>query len=176
MITGSDKRTPESVEITHEHAGSDKDQKQAGDETVDTGGLCDRAAQKHGAGDVALALGLTADGLQSLRGSVAFTDTRADTCDQSASRADAAASQCDYCFRAVYCFSAVYCFPAAYDFLQFAVFLPFCDLKPDSLPSETVSETAARSFPDQPSAAFAMYMIVSIVKIKACIHPVNQSK
>lgn len=28
----------------------------------------------------------------------------------------------------------------------------------------------------QPSAAFAMYMIVSIVKINACIAPVNQSK
>ena len=67
----------------------------ASDEAVNTGGLGKCNAQDQGAGNVALALGLAANGLAGSSGSVAFADTGADTCDQCAACADAAACQGD---------------------------------------------------------------------------------
>jgi hypothetical protein len=83
------------AQVVHEHAGSGKDQQQAGDEAVNTGGLGQCDTQDHGAGDVALALGLTADSLTGSGGTVTFADTRADTGDQSKTGTDGAASQGD---------------------------------------------------------------------------------
>ncbi len=64
-------------------------------ETVNTRGLCDSAAEQHGARHIALALRLTADGLQCLCDSVALTDTGSDTGDQCATRTDAATHERD---------------------------------------------------------------------------------
>ena len=72
-----------------------KDQQQAGDEAVNTGGLGKCNAQDQGAGNVALALGLTAHSFTGSSCCVAFADTGADTCDQCAACADAAACQSD---------------------------------------------------------------------------------
>ena len=83
------------AQVVHEHTGSNEDQQQAGDEAVDTGGLGQSDTQDHGAGDVALALGLTADDLTGTGGTVTFADARADTGDQSETGADGAASQSD---------------------------------------------------------------------------------
>ena len=39
---------PGSAEEVHKHARCNENQQQTGNETIDTGGLCDCAAQKHG--------------------------------------------------------------------------------------------------------------------------------
>ena len=74
-----------------ERVGSHEDQQNGDNQRVDTGRLGDGATQNHGRGDVALRLGLTADGLARLRHGVTFTETgaestdaHADTCAQSA--------------------------------------------------------------------------------------------
>ena len=89
------------AQVIHEHTGSGEDQQQAGDKAVDTGGLGQCDTQNHGAGDVTLALGLTADGLTGSSSTVTFADTRADTSNQSQTCADAAASQSDTFARTV---------------------------------------------------------------------------
>ena len=67
---------PESAQIVHEHTGCEEDEQQAGDEAVDTGRLRQCNAQDQGAGDVALAFGLAANGLTSRSGGVAFAECR----------------------------------------------------------------------------------------------------
>ena len=84
---------PESAQIVHEHTGSHEDQQQTGDEAVDTGGLGQSDTQDHGAGHIALALGVPTDDFTGTCGAVTFAYTRADTCDQSLTGADAAACQ-----------------------------------------------------------------------------------
>ena len=81
--------------MLHEQARCQEDQQQAGDEAVDTGGLRQCNTQDQGAGHVALALGLTADGFTGSCCCVAFADAGADTCDQCTACADAAACQSD---------------------------------------------------------------------------------
>ena len=81
--------------MLHEHTGGDKDQQQAGNEAVNTGGLGQSDTQDHGAGKVALALGIAADDLTGTGGAVTFADTRADTGDQSKTGADATTCQSD---------------------------------------------------------------------------------
>ena len=75
--------------------GSYEDQKQAGYETVNTGGLCDRASKKHRTCYITFAFRLTSDRLKCLCYGVTFTDTRSDTCDQGASCADCASCESD---------------------------------------------------------------------------------
>ena len=83
------------TQIAHEHAGRDKDQKKACDETVNTRRLSDRAAKQHCTGYIAFALRLASDSFKSLCNSVTFTDTRADTGDQSTSCTDCASCKCN---------------------------------------------------------------------------------
>ena len=80
------------------HSVRHKDQQQAGNKAVNTGGLGNGAAQQHGAGHIAFAFGLTADGGQRLAHGVTFADTRADACDQGETCANGAASQYDCTF------------------------------------------------------------------------------
>ena len=79
--------------MLHEHTGGDKNQQQTGNEAVNTGGLGQSDTQDHGAGNVALALGIAADDFTGTGGAVTFADTRADTGDQSQTGADAATCQ-----------------------------------------------------------------------------------
>jgi hypothetical protein len=72
-----------------------KEPLQTGDKAVNTGGLGKGNAQDQGAGHVALAFGLTADGLTGSSSSVAFANAGADAGDQSTACADAAACQSD---------------------------------------------------------------------------------
>ena len=78
-------------ENIHKQVGGHEDQQDADDQAVQTGGLGDGAAHDHGRSNGALALGLTADGFTG----VAFTNTGADTGDQSETRADGAAGEND---------------------------------------------------------------------------------
>lgn len=57
-------------------------QYQTDKQTVNTGRLRNGAADEHCCGSGALSLRLSADSFDSFADSVAFTDTRADTCDK----------------------------------------------------------------------------------------------
>lgn len=69
--------------------GCDEDEQDADDQTIKTGGFRDGTTQNHGRSYVAFALGLATDGFAGFGGSVAFTDTRADTCNQGKAGANA---------------------------------------------------------------------------------------
>ena len=75
------------------HIGCDEDEQDADDQTIKTGGFRDGTTQNHGRSYVAFALGLATDGFAGFGGSVAFTDTRADTCNQGKAGANAAAGK-----------------------------------------------------------------------------------
>ena len=79
----------------HKQVGRHEDQQNADNQAVQTGGFRDGAAHDHGGSDGALALGLAADGFTGLGNGVAFTNTGADTGDQSETRADGAAGEND---------------------------------------------------------------------------------
>ena len=81
-----------------EQVGRHKDQKQAGDEAVNTGRLGAGDTQKHRRGQLTLHFRLAGNGFHSLTCGVAFADTRADTGNQSQTSADRAAHEYDCSF------------------------------------------------------------------------------
>ena len=84
-----------SAKEIHENTRRNKDQKQTGYETVNTGGLCDRTTKKHSRSNITLALRLTSDCFQSLSNCITFSNTRSDTCDQCKTSTNCTTSQCD---------------------------------------------------------------------------------
>ena len=86
------------LQHAQEQVGRHKDQKQAGDEAVNTGRLGAGDTQKHRRGQLALHFRLAGNGFDSLTGRVAFADTRADTGNQSQTSADRAAHEYDCSF------------------------------------------------------------------------------
>ena len=83
------------LEDAHEGTGGNEDQQDADDQAVQTGGFGQGAAQDQGGGNGGFAFGLAAYGFAGLGHGLAFTDTRADTGDQSDTSADGAATEND---------------------------------------------------------------------------------
>ena len=79
----------------HKGTGGYKDQQDADDQAVQTGGFSQGAAQDQGGGNGGTAFRLAAYGFSGLGNGLAFADTGADARDQGDTRADGAATEND---------------------------------------------------------------------------------